>query len=205
MSEGRKVNRDEHIFTSATLSSIVQEAVDFFKNTEILPLPPEERFIGGGVYALYYNGDFEHYQNLVHRDAGEYKIPVYVGKAVPPGWRTARMESSNSADLYKRLREHSKSIIQANNLNLEDFRCRFMILDGTEGDLVVPVEAGLIRHFVPLWNNLVDGFGNHDPGSGRYDQAKSEWDVLHEGRYWANNLRGEHPRLENIIEKLRNY
>lgn len=199
------MNRDSYIFTSEVLSSIVQEGLNFFDNTEVLPLPPAERFIGGGVYALYYQGAFEHYQNLVQRDNGEYNIPIYVGKAVPPGWRTARMKSSTSSDLFKRLNEHARSILQTNNLNLEDFRCRFMILDGTEGDLVVPMEAGLIRRFVPLWNNLVDGFGNHDPGKGRYNQAKSEWDILHTGRYWANNLLGESPRLENIIEKLKNY
>jgi hypothetical protein len=28
----------------------------------------------------------------------------------------------------------------------------------------------------------VDGFGNHDPGKGRYKQARSDWDVIHPGR-----------------------
>lgn len=43
-----------------------------------------------------------------------------------------------------------------------------------ESDLVVPVEAELIRKYRPLWNTIIDGFGNHLAGSGRYNQARSE-------------------------------
>jgi hypothetical protein len=78
-----------------------------------------------------------------------------------------------------------------------------MILSGVEGDLVVPVEAELIRRYRPLWNTVVDGFGNHDPGAGRYNQARSEWDVLHPGRLWAERLTGESPRREDVIAKIR--
>ncbi len=78
-----------------------------------------------------------------------------------------------------------------------------MILSGVESDLVVPVEAELIRRHRPLWNTVVDGFGNHDPGAGRYNQARSEWDVLHPGRLWAERLRGESPRREDVIAKVR--
>ena len=78
-----------------------------------------------------------------------------------------------------------------------------MILNGIESDLIVPVEAELIRRFMPLWNTLVDGFGNHDPGAGRYNQARSEWDILHPGRSWAVRLTGVSPKLENVIAKVR--
>jgi hypothetical protein len=128
--------------------------------------------------------------------------PIYVGKAVPVGWRAARSKETNTPVLYRRLNEHARSIQQAINLQVDDFLCRFMILDGTESDLIVPVEAELIRRYVPPWNSVVDGFGNHDPGSGRYNQAKSEWDVLHPGRSWAERLTGESPRLEEIIRKI---
>lgn len=193
----------KHIYTSKALQSIVNEALEFFSGTPVLPLPPGNRFLGGGVYALYYHGDFEPYKKLVQTNKEQFITPIYVGKAVPPGWRTARIKKSNSPDLFRRLNEHANSIKQAKNLKLYHFKCRFMILDGTVGDIVVPVEAELIRRFIPIWNNLVDGFGNHDPGSGRYDQAKSEWDVLHTGRYWADRLRGEPPKLENIYKKLK--
>jgi len=74
------------------------------------------------------------------------------------------------------------SIHQVTNLEINDFLCRFVILGDLEGDLIVPLEAMLIRHYLPLWNVIVDGFGHHDPGSGRYNQARSEWDVVHPGR-----------------------
>ena len=51
--------------------------------SEIYSLPPEP-FIGAGVYALYYLGDFPAYEVLaeVNRN-GQYACPIYVGKAVP--------------------------------------------------------------------------------------------------------------------------
>lgn len=72
-----------------------------------------------------------------------------------------------------------------------------------QSDLIVPTEAKLIRMHKPLWNTLIDGFGNHDPGSGRYNQAKSEWDVLHPGRPWAERLAGGLVSLDDIIAKVR--
>jgi len=78
-----------------------------------------------------------------------------------------------------------------------------MILDGVETDLVAAVEAQLIRDYSPFWNTVVDGFGNHDPGKGRYNQARSEWDVLHPGRPWAERLTGDSPALQDIITKIR--
>jgi hypothetical protein len=34
--------------------------------------------------------------------------------------------------------------------------------------------------------NSLDGI--HDPGSGRYNQKTSSWDILHPGRSWAPKL-----------------
>jgi len=88
------------------------------------------------------------------------------------------------------------------NLQTEDFNCRFTILTHIETDLIGPVEAELIRRYQPLWNCVIDGFGNHDPGSGRYNQAPSEWDVLHPGRPWAERLTGVLPSLAIVTEKV---
>lgn len=51
--------------------------------SDVHPLPPEP-FIGAGVYALYYVGDFPAYEVLaeVNRN-GQFACPIYVGKAVP--------------------------------------------------------------------------------------------------------------------------
>jgi len=80
-----------------------------------------------------------------------------------------------------------------------------MVLNEIESDLIGPVEAELIRRYKPLWNTVVDGFGNHDPGKGRYNQAKSEWDVLHPGRPWAERLTGSAPSIETVIQNVKNY
>lgn len=192
-----------HVFRSPKFQSVVNEAIEFFANTPLHRLPPPGQFLGPGVYGLYYIGAYELYAKIAQLNQDTCVQPIYVGKAVPPGWRTARTGTSETFDLYQRLREHTRSIERGASLRISDFRCRFMILNGIEGDLIVPVEAELIRKYMPLWNTVVDGFGNHDPGAGRYNQARSEWDVLHPGRLWADRLTGVSPILEDVIAKVR--
>lgn len=197
----KPVDVDLHIFRSPEFRSVVEEAIQLFENTPVHQLPPPSRFAGCGVYALYYLGNYGLYARISQINQKACALPVYVGKAVPPGWRAARVTSTERKSLYGRLREHTRSIQQANNLEAVDFHCRFMVLKEVESDLIVPVEAALIRKHHPLWNSIIDGFGNHDPGKGRYNQARSEWDVLHPGRSWADRLMGEPPSLEEVIGK----
>ncbi len=99
--------------------------------------------------------------------------------------RLERTKTSSTA-LSARLRQHAASIDQADNLNIEDFDCRFLVVE----DIWIPLgENLLIAKFAPIWSKLIDGFGNQDPGSGRYNQVQSRWDVLHPGRPWAQRLR----------------
>ena len=135
--------------------------------SEVYPLPPKP-FIGAGVYALYYLGDFPAYEVLaeVNRN-GQYACPIYVGKAVPDGARKGGQgdDVDPGTALFKRLTDHAKSIDAATNLKLEDFRCRFLSVD----DIWIPLtESLLIERFKPVWNRILDGFGNHDPGKGRH-------------------------------------
>ncbi len=123
----------------------------------------------------------------------------------PRGWRQARQAEDSDPQLYGRLREHTRSIKEANNLEIRDFCCRFVIMPGAGTDLIGSVENALIRRYLPLWNCVIDGFGNHDPGSGRYDQAPSEWDTLHPGRLWAARLTGTRPAEAAIMQKVREY
>ena len=196
-----------HRFRAPTLTAIIEEALSFFDNTPIHPLPPHP-FFGVGVYAIYYSGPFPEYQRLaaLNRERGA-ALPIYAGKAVPEGWRQGRAKtaSAQSEKLYSRLNEHARSIREGEGLNLSDFHCRFVILSDIESDLISTVESALIRKYSPLWNSYVDGFGNHDPGSGRYDQSISEWDVLHPGRAFAERLRGTAPSRAAIVDKVRRY
>ena len=127
--------------------------------------------------------------------------PIYVGKAVPAGARKGGygLGESPGEVLYRRLREHSESIDQAENLALSDFKCRYLIVD----DIWIPLgESLLISMFSPLWNQYLDGFGNHDPGAGRYNQQRSSWDVVHPGRPWANKLKPNSRSREEILKGI---
>ncbi len=94
-----------HVFRYPALESIIEKAVDFFAKTPVHNLPPPERFSGPGVYGLYYIGDFELYGPLAQSNRGKYNKPIYIGKAVPPGARTARLRTSLSASLAGRFNE----------------------------------------------------------------------------------------------------
>lgn len=197
------VNPQLHTFRSPEFESVAQETIKFMDRTPIHPLPPKGNFAGVGVYALYYRGNFGPYIQIAGLNKDNCKLPIYVGKAVPPGWRAARYsQGTKIRALQDRLLEHAGSIIKSHNLKIVDFCCRFVILDGIEADLISTLEASLIRRHKPLWNAVVDGFGNHDPGSGRRNQARSEWDVLHSGRSWAKKLTGKPPNKKDILKKL---
>ena len=164
------------------------------------PLPPEKVFVGAGVYAIYYKGDFAPYSKIV---SPRYKVPIYVGKAVPTGGRKGQASTtpSSSNELFKRLKEHAKSVEQAENLKLQDFSCRHLV--------VLPVwvsiaEQFLINHYRPIWNIVLEGFGNHDPGKGRKDMRRPRWDIVHPGRAWAKKLEAEESR-EQLLEKLKEF
>jgi hypothetical protein len=204
----REFNRDEHVYTSDAFEEIIKDTIRFFNGTPVIKLPPPVKFHGTGVYAIYYTGKSKTYIDLAAKNRIEFAMPIYVGKAVPRGWRQARVETDSdkkSFELNGRLNEHARSIEQAVNLQTEDFYCRFMILENTASSLISTVEAALIRYYKPIWNTKIDGFGNHDPGKGRYNQAKSEWDVLHPGRPWADKCLGQEPDSNRVEEKAAEY
>ncbi len=200
-----KDKTNAHRFTSSILQAIIHDAEAFFAGMPVSLFPPTERFEGGGIYALYYKGDFELYRAISLATIEEDSLPIYVGKAVPAGWRTARVNTTSRTPLFNSIREHSRNIQQAENLSPNNFRCRYMILDGDETGIIGPVEASLIRKFQPLWNAIIDGFGNHTPGEGRFNQAKSGWDVLHPGRPWAERCMGKPPDYDDLVKKIHAY
>lgn len=173
---------------------------------------------GPGVYALYYVGDSPYYEPLARLNRASMEAglgplaPIYVGKAVPEGSRSRRVElvelkdvlalsASGGIYLVRRLLEHYESIKKAKNLSEEDFLFRGLILE----PIWIPLgESLLIQYYEPVWNTVVRGFGNHDPGQGRSNQQRSEWDTLHPGREWAEKLKdGKDPQV--IMRNLRKY
>lgn len=160
-------------------------------------LPPETSFIGAGIYAIY----FPAYAPIAERNReGRFEAPIYIGKAIPAGARRGGgLGLTTGPVLFRRLNEHAQSIAQAENLRLADFFCRYLVVD----DIWIPLgESLLIERFAPVWNSTVEGFGNHDPGSGRYNSQRPLWDMVHPGRPWANRLRDNRRSAQHILDTL---
>ena len=167
-------------------------------------LPPDA-FVGAGIYAIYYTGDFHLYKKIsnLNKD-NKFQQPIYVGKAVPAGARKGGLglDAEPGQALYKRLGDHAKSIAEASNLKSEDFFCRFLAVD----DIWIPLaESLLIEKFAPLWNRVMDGFGNHAPGKGRNEQQRSQWDTIHPGRKWATKLNPLEMKEKDLIASIKSF
>ncbi|MEM6614516.1 MAG: Eco29kI family restriction endonuclease [Cyanobacteria bacterium P01_C01_bin.72] len=200
-----RFNPANHTFRSSTFQQVVNEVLEFVTLTPAQPLPPPEAFAGAGIYLLYYTGVFPPYTPLAESNSRELSMPIYAGKAVPSGWRQAREATVASSALYRRLKEHASNIKAAENLEVTDFKCRFVILEGEESSLIATAEAAIIRRYRPLWNSVIDGFGNHDPGINRYGQILAGWDTLHPGRSWEKKWQGQRPNYAKLIESIQNY
>jgi hypothetical protein len=206
--KSRAFDRSEHVYKNDAFAELVKDAIRFFNGTPVHTLPPPESFHGTGVYAIYYTGKNPIYKKYAELNRLSYSYPIYVGKAVPKGWRQARVSDSLDSqfkELFGRLREHSRSIGITHEFELQDFSCRFVIFEDASSDMISTIEAALIKLNMPLWNTAVDGFGNHDPGSGRYEQAKSDWDVIHPGRTWAVKCNGAHADNSVILSRIKNH
>jgi hypothetical protein len=158
------------------------------------PLSATENLGGAGVYIIYYTGASSLYRPVAKLNAdGKFNQPIYIGKAIPKGGRKGGFADDDSAMQGKALRErlgqHYSSIDETKNLKVEDFSFRALVVD----EIFIPLgENMLIERFRPVWNLVIDGFGNKDPGRRRKDQYRSPWDLLHPGRRFAEKL-GDNP------------
>ena len=195
--------RSDVPFNPLDKRNLGESATRAMLQTSVAPLPPAD-FIGAGLYAIYYTGNFAAYSEIAKRNKdGKFELPIYVGKAIPAGGRKGKIDYSIQGNsLFKRLNEHAESIKSASNLDIKDFFCRYLVVD----DIWIPLaETLLISMFSPLWNQEIDGFGNHDPGKGRHAQSPSPWDIVHPGREWAKKLTGFSQSLASINHKILEY
>ncbi len=158
-------------------------------------------FEGAGIYAIYYDGPFKPYQLMAARNAEHAEWPIYIGKAIPSGARKggALFSEITGRPLWIRLRDHAESVKASSNLDIADFECRYLTID----DIWIPLgETLLIAHFKPLWNLYLEGFGNHDPGAGRYNGLQPLWDVLHPGRPWAARCQARPQTAKVMAERV---
>ena len=166
----------------------------------VVPLSELKKFNGAGVYALYYTGNFHPYRPIAEanrRQEGSWAI--YIGKAEAESHRKGDPDQQSILDgpkLFNRIHNHRRSIEQVENLDVRDFSVRYLVIAPTWVQLAEIIAIKLHR---PVWNSLIDGFGNHAPGKGRKAGLRPRWDTLHPGRPWANELQ-ERPESRSLVE-----
>lgn len=192
------------VFNPLDKKNLGESIVQALLESPLTRINEVEAFKGAGVYAIYYFGNFPHYVTLAKRTNQHGEPPIYVGKATPQGGRkgSSLTSSLESEALHSRLKEHAKSIDSVEELKVADFWCRFIVVD----DIWIPLaEALLIQRFNPLWNTVVEGFGNHDPGKGRYNGKRPLWDLLHPGRKWAKKCKPPRQSLDAVLSDVSRY
>lgn len=171
------------------------------------PLGGLATFLGTGIYAIYYHGKHVAHGAIAvpnQANKNDPSIPIYVGKAVPRGARKGKVmpDPTKSKALYGRLQEHAESIAAADTLDIDDFTCRYLVVD----EIWIPLgESLMIAKFSPLWSLVVEEFGNHDPGAGRYQGLRPCWDTMHPGRAWAMKCKQREESQADIQREVRSY
>jgi hypothetical protein len=144
------------------------------------PLGEVAPYYGSGVYAIYYKGDYAAYKPLVRTEH-----PIYVGKA-DPAIADAKTYEEMGDRLARRVRDHAKAIRRADNLAIEDFMCRQLVV---ASGIQTAAENYLINLFKPIWNKetkIAYGIGKHGDDPDTRGNKRSPWDTLHQGRSWAH-------------------
>ena len=157
------------------------------------------KFYGSGAYALYYTGsDVDAYLPLSNTET-----PIYVGKAIP-GSPTADTAFDQGPAIWKRLKEHHKSV-RAGGLNPADFQYRYAVI---QSGMESAVEDFMIRLFQPIWNKEIKvcfGIGKHGDAAATRKNRRSPWDTMHPGRSWAEATERDQSSLAGIKEKIQKH
>lgn len=191
-------------FNPLDMENLAQSIVTRIEQMEPVALDDVPAFRGAGVYAIYYCGAFDAYAQLAAVNAEPPGHPIYVGKAVPAGGRRGleAVEHTNTTALMSRIRQHANSVRAVENLDIADFTVRWLVVE----DIWIPLgESAMIRRYRPVWNALLDGFGNHDPGKGRINGVRSMWDTLHPGRTWATKYPERGDTAADISQDVKQY
>lgn len=188
------------------MGSLAQSIITRLLESEPTRLDRMPRFTGAGLYAIYYSGPFPAYAEarLHPEQAPADQTPLYVGKAVSDGGRRGldAAPRPRTTALSRRLRELTNSLSSADSLDIADFSARWLVVD----DIWIALgESALIRRYRPVWNAIVDGFGNHDPGRGRVNGVRSRWDTLHPGRAWRIKYPERPESPSEIEQEVREY
>lgn len=194
------------VFDPLSYESLGKSIIQALEEQQVEELAGLKKFDGAGVYALYYYGKFKPYALLATKNAvAPGSWPIYIGKAEASKSRkgfAVASEEELGDKLYKRIMDHKKSIEQAENLDVQDFQVRYLSVAPTWVPLAETIALSVHQ---PVWNVVIDGLGNHAPGSGRSAMKRPKWDIVHPGRPWAAKLRIEGEARAEIINKAKEH
>jgi hypothetical protein len=149
------------------LKTLAESMAKVVLEQPVHPLAQVPAFEGAGVYIIYYTGSYEPYKSIAQKNKGQkWEQPIYVGEAARKGGRKGGVlvEGPAGKVLFNRLKNHLDSIRNTKNLKADDFWCRYLAIK----DFFIPLcESLLIDRYIPIWNKVIDGFGNKVVGAGR--------------------------------------
>ncbi len=189
------IRQPKHVF-DPTSPKVIGDLVAhtlLAQDKEQLASVVKQSFYGAGVYAIYYSGTFDCYAPISGREH-----PIYVGKADPDALHAPTPEEQGVA-LHTRLKDHNRTIGSADNLDLGDFQCRYLVVRSA---WVETAEDLLIDWFRPVWNKemkVCQGFGKHGDSADTRANKRSPWDALHAGRAWATSKENT-PSKKSVVE-----
>jgi len=149
--------REDHVYHNEAFAELCKDAVRAFNGTPVCELPPP-RFVGSGVYAIYCTakkGIYERYGNKVNRMG--YNVPIYVGKAVPKGWRQSRTEEIDDLPINEQVELWLRLIKSSIGLRATDFRIRALGSNVVDAGLAHAMHLLMVYAYQPLWNRVFDG------------------------------------------------
>ena len=113
-------------------------SVELVKELSLYPLSKSDDYPGKrsqfpGVYLIYYDGETSLYGNRVRPSKDK---PIYVGMS--------------KTSVLERLNYHRGRLEEAKDLQVQDFKVRFMSLE--IDDYAPCIEGMLIKYYEPFWN-----------------------------------------------------
>ena len=113
----------------------------------------------------------------------DHRPPIYVGKADPADIHATTARDQGQRLWHRLARDRLRSIGSAQNLDLSDFDCRYLVVRSAWQKTA---EDYLIGRFTPIWEtSICMGFGKHGDSGPTRRNTVSPWDTLHNGRSWA--------------------
>ena len=156
---------------------LLEISVKFVEKLPLFPLPGsgdiDKRFQYPGIYLIYYVGAKSLYKGLVSSSKDQ---PIYVGMS--------------TVSAFTRLNIHRGRLEKAKDLQVQDFKVRFMSLDIEH--YAPCIEGMLIEYYSPLWNDTAVklSFGNANDES-------NNWYKYHVNK--------DDKTIENIVENVKSF